>query len=890
MFPFPLTFLVTEGGIIPLPDGSVQKVVTLDYTTSGSVQGTTMAILLKDGRLFMQGTNAYGEIADSTRNSRYTNFYLSATGVADVCRGDRCFLVKYNSGGWQYAGLLAGLIGSTAAGGADVVATAWTSLPSAITGTITLANLKEVKGGLNNTIWWMNDGRLYGSGQNTSGSLGSGNTNQVNIPRTISTVALKCEAGENQVTYLNNVGALRVCGMTRGLLGTGSSTTISSFASATVASGLYVKDYVSDITQTLVVGASSATDTVNSMYYRGWNATTYTKLTDFDPGFSTWSFLPGRQAQFFTIGNKLWGIGQNYTGSLGTGTKGSGGGTIVPQEPLPPAETGDKWQIDKINYVNVTNMAVNTTIGYLFSFMLYNGNLYYTGTTVDNNSCPLFNGTLSSLLWVPIPDANIVGTKATAITTDSIGLAIVGGTKQLTYSVTPANGLVQDQQYTTSDPAIMTVNASGLMTFVAEGGFDAGMTAKNNAGETLSDSSGGYASTLSVYTESLDAMDAGATQQLVATISPAGAEDLPGMVVTYTTTDPAIATVDEDGLITAVSNGDCRIGCTATYQGTVTASDSSYLAVNAVAPKPLEPSPATSLTVLNGYFDLPADGSLVFPPFAGSIIASQLSQWVAKVNGAVVPTEKLKLTGYSITTTDVYAAGQYRLSIERASSSVTTRTMSIQGWPALIELWDGNNIAYSTSPASEFLKGCPNLRRITSDCFSNTTYTGTTVSNLLAGCTSLTEIPSGLLKPANFPNATSIMSLAEGCTALTTIPSDLFKNMPKVTKYQYAFEGCTSLATVPAGLFNDLPTNITAFSGIFTGCTGLTDFNQIFADNPGLTVVGQRGALNTAFSGCTNMTGQGVPLTSSLGGATNSGLFRNCTKLSDYASIPSGYK
>lgn len=718
MFPFPLTFLVTEGGIIPLPDGSVQKVVTLDYTTSGSVQGTTMAILLKDGRLFMQGTNAYGEIADSTRNSRYNNFYLSATSVADVFRGDRCFLVKYNSGGWQYAGLLAGLIGSTAAGGADVVATAWTSLPSAITGTITLANLKEVKGGLNNTIWWMNDGRLYGSGQNTSGSLGSGNTNQVNIPRTISTVALKCEAGENQVTYLNNVGALRVCGMTRGLLGTGSSTTISSFASATVASGLYVKDYVSDITQTLVVGASSATDTVNSMYYRGWNATTYTKLTDFDPGFSTWSFLPGRQAQFFTIGNKLWGIGQNYTGSLGTGTKGSGGGTIVPQEPLPPAETGDRWQTDKINYVNVTNMSVNTTIGYLFSFMLYNGNLYYTGTTVDNNGCPLFNGTLSSLLWVPIPDANIVGTKATAITTDSIGLAIVGGTKQLTYSVTPANGLVQDQQYTTSDPAIMTVDSSGLMTFVAEGGFDAGMTAKNNAGETLSDSSGGYASTLSVYTESLSAMDVGTTQQLVATISPTGAESLPGMVITYTTTDPTVATVSNTGLISGAAEGDCRIGCTATYQGTVVASDSSYLAVNAVAPAKPVPFDSTDYELVVGPGWLYLSGGLATTAYS-----------VDWGDGSAIQTH---------TTSGGIIRKQY-------TGSATSR------WTVKISIPEANLIknqhAFSGAALIEVKKWPTKV--ITGVSFYST-----------GGCTSLTTVPTYLP-----PAWTSLASMFQGCTS-----------------------------------------------------------------------------------------------------------------------------
>ncbi len=183
----------------------------------------------------------------------------------------------------------------------------------------------------------------------------------------------------------------------------------------------------------------------------------------------------------------------------------------------------------------------------------------------------------------PFPMTFLVNSikRATGITTDPIGIAIVGGTKQLTYSVTPEDALIQDQQYTSSDPSKMSISSSGLMTFVGEGGFDATLTVKNSAGETLSDTSGGYASELSVYTDSLSSMYEEDTQQLVATISPDGATSLPDMVITYTTTDPTVATVDANGLITGVSDGDCRIGCTATYQGTVVASDSSYLAVNA---------------------------------------------------------------------------------------------------------------------------------------------------------------------------------------------------------------------------------------------------------------------------------------------------------------------
>lgn len=199
-------------------------------------------------------------------------------------------------------------------------------------------------------------------------------------------------------------------------------------------------------------------------------------------------------------------------------------------------------------------------------------------------------------LFMSTTSASVV--TATSITTSSIGIAIVGSKKQLTYTVSPKDGALFDIAFSSSDNTKMVIDNNGMMEFVAEGGFDAIMTAKNNLGAVLTDQSGGYASELSVYTESLSAMDAGTTQQLVATISPEGAKDLPDMVITYTTTDPEVATVSPTGLITALKDGSCRIGCTATYQGTVVASDSSYLGVNAV------PVISNVTAVANSYGDI----------------------------------------------------------------------------------------------------------------------------------------------------------------------------------------------------------------------------------------------------------------------------------------------
>ncbi|BDU13157.1 hypothetical protein [Escherichia phage phiWec190] len=890
MFPIPVMMIMTDAGVIPLPAGIVKKVITLDYPDNAGNSNSSLALLLNDGRLFMQGANLFGEIADGTRSSRFNSFYLASTVASDVFTADRCFVIKLQSGGWQYAGLTAGLVGANAAGGSDVCATSWTSFPSSITGTITLANLKEVKGGYNNTLWLMTTGVLYGSGQNTVGSLGSSNTNQISTPRQITSVALAFDAGYNQCTYLNNVGALRVCGTSRGVAGNNSTTTAFVTATISATETVFVKDYINTVSQTIVIGDTAAgAGSINYLYVRSNTATTYTKLENFSTGFTSWVIPPSRHSFFVGINNTLWAIGKNYTANLGLGYASASTDPLQVGKPIKP-EGVASWNLNKLTSVHTLNMDVTNQLGYQGTFIVYDGNLFYSGAWVDGKASYLFNSGLNSTSFSPITTDTVTGTTlATGLSTDSLGICIVGGTKQLTYSVSPSGGKLFNEAYTTSAPAYMTISSSGLMTFVAEGGFDAGMTALNAAGTTLSDSSGGYASTLEVYTPSLSAMDEGTTQTLVAEITPAGAENLPGMVVEYFSNDPTVATVDPvTGVITAVTDGDCRIGCRATYQGVVTAEDSSYLAVNAVAGKELAPSPSSSLTVLNGYFNHSTDGAITFPNLSGTVTPAN---FVVKVDDVVVPTNKVIFRNKAFSTVDSYPAGEYRLAIDFASAAVVNSVeVSVEANPNLLELWGGNRISYSTSPASQFLKGCVNLRRITSDCFSNTSYTGTSVSGIFSGCTSLKAVPEGLFSDTLFPSITTMSSTFEGCTSLVSIPSDLFKNLSKVTRYSYTFKDCTALAEVPVGMFDDIPTKVTSFTAMFQGCLALTDFNKIFNDNPGLTVCGKRGALSSFFSGCTNLTGSGVTLTTTLGGAANSYLFRYCTKLSDYNSIPSGYK
>lgn len=583
MFPIPILFIATQDGIVPVA-GLIKKVITLDYPDSGGVFKNSLAILLKDGRLFTQGANVFGEITDGTRNARYDTFYLASTIAADIFAADRSFIVKYNNGGWQYSGLLAGLVGATAAGGADVVATSWTSLPSSITSVVTLANLKEVKGSFNNTLWWMNNGQLYGSGQNTVGSLGSGNTNQIPTPRSISTVALKFDAAYNQCTYLNNAGALRVCGAARGV--SGANTTTTSFVNAALVTGetIYVKDYVSNVSQTIVVGAPTADATTNFLYLRKNAEVTYTKVAAFASGFSTWQFPDGRHAYFFALDNKYWALGVNYTANLGLGYASATTDPVVPKEPKLPAGI-TKWKLNLMNSTHSVLLDLTNRVGYSGTFQVYNGYLYYSGAWVDGKSNLLLGSDLNYLEFTAIPDSDYLGVLATGVTLGSVFLSIKGATFPLGVTVDPENGTVFNGVFSSSDPATMTVDQTGTMTFVENGPYTATFTGKNSDATVLTSSTSSTVETLGVTVNPLPDMLVGDGQQASIVFAPENAEYLPDMEIVYYSSDFAVADVDEnDGWVVGLAAGECDIFCALTYQGTVTALGSTHLVVNPTTP------------------------------------------------------------------------------------------------------------------------------------------------------------------------------------------------------------------------------------------------------------------------------------------------------------------
>lgn len=195
---------------------------------------------------------------------------------------------------------------------------------------------------------------------------------------------------------------------------------------------------------------------------------------------------------------------------------------------------------------------------------------------------------------------------------------------------------------------------------------------------------------------------------------------------------------------------------------------------------------------------------------------------------------------------------------------------------------------------------CSNLTSIPTDeyeAFINVT----TFDSTFANCSGLTgSIPEGLFDYSL--NVTDFNGTFYGCRNLTSIPQGLFDNCPKVTSFSGVFNSCSGLTSIPIGLF-DKNVNVTTFYYAFVNCTNLTSIPQSLFDNcPNVT------DFSNTFQNCYNLTGT-VPY-DSLGGTQTStplydrsvgvngyvkptvfyGCFFNCTKLSDYSSIPSSWK
>ena len=143
----------------------------------------------------------------------------------------------------------------------------------------------------------------------------------------------------------------------------------------------------------------------------------------------------------------------------------------------------------------------------------------------------------------------------------------VGLTVQLTATPRDAGGNALAGRVVTwasSAPAVATVSSAGVVTGVTSGTATVTATSEGQSGTATVTVTDVPVASVQV-TPARNAVPSGGAVQLTATLRDANGRTLSGRVVTWTTTDPAIATVGPSGLVTGVAVGAVTI--TATSEG-----------------------------------------------------------------------------------------------------------------------------------------------------------------------------------------------------------------------------------------------------------------------------------------------------------------------------------
>ncbi|MBQ9950341.1 MAG: leucine-rich repeat protein, partial [Clostridia bacterium] len=191
----------------------------------------------------------------------------------------------------------------------------------------------------------------------------------------------------------------------------------------------------------------------------------------------------------------------------------------------------------------------------VFEGCAYDFTIYYASGT-QGWTTPTWNG------YPAYPfDAN--GVSVTGVTLDKTEATLeIGETVQLIATVIPEDATNKNVTWKSSDESIATVDENGLVTAISAGTVTITVTTENK-GFTANCEVTVFDSTVSVTGVTLDKTEAtleiGETVQLIATVTP---EDATNKNVTWKSSDESIATVDENGLVTAISAGTVTITVT----------------------------------------------------------------------------------------------------------------------------------------------------------------------------------------------------------------------------------------------------------------------------------------------------------------------------------------
>ena len=159
--------------------------------------------------------------------------------------------------------------------------------------------------------------------------------------------------------------------------------------------------------------------------------------------------------------------------------------------------------------------------------------------------------------WATVTVAEPVPTRI-AMTPSSHTLEAIGATVQLMATVRDQRNNVMSGQtvtWSSGDEAVATVSAQGLVTAVNNGMADITAQSGTATGRATITVSEPVPTTVTIEPPSATLESIGATVQLSAVVLDQRENAIPDEMVTWSSGDETVATVDEAGLVTAVGNG-----------------------------------------------------------------------------------------------------------------------------------------------------------------------------------------------------------------------------------------------------------------------------------------------------------------------------------------------
>ena len=263
----------------------------------------------------------------------------------------------------------------------------------------------------------------------------------------------------------------------------------------------------------------------------------------------------------------------NYLGISNSGSGTGGAGLTAEQEEqlnkIPEIETSINDINESLNTkANISDIPTKISklendSKFVTQTQLDNVVISAGGFTVKNLSTSEISEILSAIFVVPV-ESIVASTNHLSIN--------VGETRQITYTIIPANATDKTVTYSSSDNSKVSVDQLGNIKALEEGDVLITITCSNGVSTDCQVVVSTVSEVVAVTGISLNKtnvnMHTGDTLTLKATISPANATN---KSVKWESSAPTVASIDNNGLVTALSDGSATITCTSVSNASVSA-------------------------------------------------------------------------------------------------------------------------------------------------------------------------------------------------------------------------------------------------------------------------------------------------------------------------------